>query len=216
MRAMFAAACAALMFSCFSTAVAPAQTASTAAYGSNVLHNGDAEAGFGATDATKSVKPEGWQTTGDFTVVEYDAKGEFADHSTPGSTTGGLNYFAGGNAPLSTATQTVSLAAIATDIDAGRVAYDLSAKLGGYGSRDDNAAVTVAFLAANGASLVQVEIGPVKADERLYNTAFVNHDTAGAVPKGARSAVVSIVLTRAGDGYNHAFADNVSLVLTRE
>lgn len=188
--------------------------AQTPALGTNLLVNGDAEANFGSSDATRTVKPSGWETTGDLTVVRYGAKGDFPDGSTPGSTNGELEFFAGGNAAVSTATQTVSLASFATQIDSGDVKYELSGKLGGFGTLDDAGAVGVTFLDGSGKTLASDGIGPVNAQQRLLNTAFLNEQTAGAVPKGARSAIVKIVLTRAGsNGYNHGFADLVSLVL---
>lgn len=195
-------------------APAVAQTSAAPSLGANLLVNGDAEANFGSTDATRTVKPSGWETTGDFTVVQYGAKGDFPDNSTPGSTNGELEFFAGGNAAVSTATQTVSLAPLATQIDTGTIKFELSGKLGGFGAIDDTAQVGVTFLGASGKTLAADGIGPVNAQQRLLNTAFLNEQTGGAVPKGARSAIVKIVLTRAGsDGYNHGFADLVSLVL---
>jgi hypothetical protein len=185
----------------------------TPPFGTNLLVNGDAEANFGAKDATRIVKASAWQTTGDFTVVQYGARGEFPDNATPGSTGGELEFFAGGNVALSTASQDVALQPFARQIDAGSVKYELSGKLGGWGAREDNAAVDVTFRDAAGKSLGTGSIGPVGAAQRLFNTALINERTAGPVPAGARTATVKIVLQRVGDGYNHAYADAVALVL---
>ena len=203
-----------LFLACSSAAAVRAQDQAPA-YGANLLQNGDAEQDFGASDASKVVKPSGWEATDQFSVVQYGAKGEFPDHSAPGTIGGELNFFAGGMAPVSTATQKISLAPFSAAIDAGGVRYTLSGKLGGYGSREDNAAVSVTFADAGGAPLGSATIGPATAAQRLYNTAFLNLEQSGDVPKGARSATVKIVLTRVGDGYNHAFADVVSLVLAK-
>ena len=74
----------------------------------------------------------------------------------------------------------------ATQIDAGDLKYDLA------GSSAEGRRSTI----------------------RLLHTAFSNQQAGRSVPKGARSAVVKIVRTRAGsDGYNHGFADVTSLVL---
>ncbi|MBV8284983.1 MAG: hypothetical protein JO175_10080, partial [Candidatus Eremiobacteraeota bacterium] len=104
---------------CVSAPPARAQT-DAAPYGTNLITNGDAESDFGADDASTVVKPTGWTTTGAFSVVRYGAKGDFPDISTPGSGGGEQNFFAGGNAAVSTATQTISLTPFATEIDAGR------------------------------------------------------------------------------------------------
>lgn len=198
----------------FALSVPAAAQTPAPSLGSNLLVNGDAEANFGSTDATRVVKPSGWETTGDFSVVQYGANGDFPDASTPGSTNGELEFFAGGNAPVSTAVQTVSLAPFAAQIDGGKIEYALSGKLGGFGAVDDGAAVSLTFLDGSGKTLASDGIGPVNAQQRLLNTAFLNEQAGGSVPKGARSAIVKIVLTRAGsDGYNHGFADVVSLVL---
>jgi|SRR5579862_2069649 len=192
---------------------ASAQTPSLA-YETNLIQNGDAESDFGADDATSTVKPTEWITSGAFSAVKYGAKGEFPDASTPGSTGGELNFFAGGNAPVSTATQRISLAKFADDIDAGRVHYRLAGKLGGWGSLEDSAKVSVSFEDASNKVLDTGTIGPVGAGQRLLNTAFVFQEQSGNVPAGARSSLVTIVFTRKGDGYNHGFADQLSLSLT--
>lgn len=205
---------ASFLFGLVSSPIARAQSDSTS-YGTNLITNGDAENDFGANDAVSVVKPTGWTTTGAFSVVRYGAKGDFPDDSTQGSVNGGQNFFAGGDAAVSTASQTVSLAPYAADIDAGRVTYALSAKLGGWGSLQDRASVTVTFKDAQGAALGTATIGPVEAQERLLNTALVAEQQSGSVPAKTRTAAVDIVLKRAGSsGYNHAFADSVSLILS--
>ena len=184
-------------------------------YGSNLLENGNADENFGSADGKTIVKPTGWETTGTFTVVKFGAPGEFPDTSTPGATGGELNFFSGGTDAVSTATQKVNLAAYASDIDAGAVTYDLSGRLGGYGSSEDNAAVSVSFLSASGATLGTATIGPVGAGQRLFNTAFIPVDTSGSVPSGTHTAVVVVTMTRAGTGYNHATAGQLALLLQK-
>lgn len=186
------------------------------AFGVNLLSNGDAEENFGASDATKIVKPTNWQTTGSFSVVAYGAKGEFPDIATPGTANRGMNFFDGGDAAVSTASQDVALDWCRADVDSGGVTYKLSGWLGGWGQLKDAAEVDVAFKDASGKVLAQDKIGPVDPARRLFNTVFVEDDVSGSVPKGAATATVTIVLRRDGaSGSNHAFADNVSLELTK-
>src|SRR5579862_5299171 len=113
---------------CAAVALLPVRNAladAGAAYGVNLLQNGDAEENFGAADASKIVKPSDWDTTGDFTVVQYGAKGEFPDISTPGTANKGMNLFEGGNAAISTASQEVELGWCGQDVDASSVHYTL-------------------------------------------------------------------------------------------
>ena len=184
-------------------------------YGTNLVVNGNAEAGPGATGSSEVMKPPGWTTTGQFTAVKYGAAGGFPDKTSAGPTDRGANFFAGGNAPVSTATQTISLAAGAADIDKGSVTYVLSAWLGGYSSQDDNAKVTLIFKGAAGASIAQTQLGPVLATERKGVTGFFPRKTSDSVPKGARSATITLTMTRAVGTYNDGEADDVSLILTK-
>jgi len=184
-------------------------------YGTNLVVNGNAEAGPGAPSSSGVMKPPGWTTTGQFTAVKYGAAGGFPDKTSPGPTDRGANFFAGGNAPVSTATQTISLAAGAADIDKGSVTYVFSAWLGGYSSQDDNAKVTLILKGADGASIAQTQLGPVLATERKGVAGFFARKTSDAVPKGARSATITLTMTRAEGTYNDGEADDVSLILTK-
>jgi hypothetical protein len=184
-------------------------------YGTNLVVNGNAEAGPGAPSNSGVMKPPGWTTTGEFTAVKYGASGGFPDMTSPGPSDRGANFFAGGNVPVSTATQTISLAAGAADIDKGTVTYVFSAWLGGYSSQDDNAKVALIFKGADGASIAQTQLGPVLAKERKSVTGFLLKNVSGAVPKGARSATITLTMTRVEGTYNDGEADDVSLVLTK-
>src|ERR1700682_418168 len=109
-------------------------------YGENLIKNGGAEAIPGFSPVP------GWNITGAFTVVAYGASGGFPGPSpspgTPGppdqGTPSNKNFFAGGNASISTATQEIDLTANAADINAGNVSYDLSGWLGGFSTDGDN------------------------------------------------------------------------------
>jgi hypothetical protein len=208
-----AAAVAMLSIGVLATAAVQAQAAAT--YGVNLVVNGGAEADVGAPDASHVVKPTGWITTGQFTPVQYGAPGGFPDKTSPGPSDRGKNDFEGGNAPQSTAKQTISLASEAADIRTGAVHYVLSAWLGGYASQDDNAIVTLSFRDAHGASLGTVSLGPVTPAQRSSVTGLLRRANSGVVPKGASAAVVTIVLTRVDGEYNDGAADDVSLVLKK-
>jgi hypothetical protein len=184
-------------------------------FGTNLVINGDAESDVGAPDNDHIVKPTGWQTTGQFTAVQYGASGGFPDKSTTGPANRGLNLFEGGNVPKSTAQQTIALGALSADIDAGAVSYNFSAWIGGWENQGDNAVVSVLFRNASGTTLATSTLGPVSETQRP-GTSLVQRSHQGAVPKGTRSALVSIVITRLVGTYNDGSVDNVVLMLNKK
>jgi hypothetical protein len=187
-----------------------------AKYGVNLVVNGNAESELGAPNSSTVVKPSGWKTTGQFTAVRYGASGGFPDATSPGPPSRGKSDFEGGNVPKSTASQTISLKAYAAAIDAGTVGWNFSAWLGGYEGQGDYAVVSVAFADAAGKAISIVSLGPVTPAERKNVTGLLGVSRIGDVPKGTRSAVVSVVLTRVDGLYNDGSVDNVSLVLTKK
>jgi hypothetical protein len=194
---------------------ASAVLAAPGPYDVNLVVNGNAETGVGASGPSRVVKPPGWKTTGQFTLVKYGASGGFPDKNSPGPKQRGLNFFAGGNVARSTGTQTIDLSAAAADIDAGSVSYAFSAWLGGFSSQRDNAKATVAFAGADGGALGSATLGPVTTAERQGATGLLLRQRSGAVPTGARSASVTLVSTRFEGSYNDGYIDNVSLVLKK-
>ncbi len=184
-------------------------------YAVNLVVNGDAESDTGAPNSTTIVPPKGWVTTGQVTAVKYGASGGYPDATSPGPKERGRNFFSGGNVEKSTATQSIDLAAAAADVDAGTVTYAFSAWLGGYSTQDDNTVATVTFADANGTSLGAAKLGPVMPADRKAITGLLSRKQSGAVPKGARSAVVTLVMTRLEGTANDGYADNVSLVLAK-
>jgi hypothetical protein len=184
-------------------------------YGTNLVLNGDAEAGPGAPDSSKIVDPVDWSTSGQFTAVQYGASGGFPDKTDPGPADRGKNLFEGGNVAKSTAQQTVSFAPARADIDSGNVKYTLSAWIGGYSTQEDSATVMLTFRDAKGASLGSTTLGPVSAAQRNSKTGLLLRSHSDTVPKGAVEGLVTITITRATGTYNDGSVDDVSLVLTK-
>jgi len=214
-RAAFVAVAIATVGACVFTARAtPAMAGAT--YGVNLVVNGGGEANVGAPDSGHVVKPTGWITTGQFTAVQYGAAGGFPDKTSPGPAIRGKNDFEGGNVALSTAKQTISLASESSAINMGSVRFAFVAWLGGFASQSDNAVATLSFQNANGAALGGATLGPVTPAQRGNITGLLHRLKSGVVPKGASSAVITIVLTRTDGTYNDGAADNVSLVLTKD
>jgi len=182
--------------------------------GGNLIVNGDAEAGAGAASNSEVVAPPGWTVTGQFTAVQYGASGGFPDKSSPGPADRGANFFAGGNAPLSTASQTVSLADERAEVAAGKASFHLDGWLGGYGNQGDSAQVTVVFKSATGRSLgAPATLGPVTPAERQNQTGLFHRQTSGPIPAGAAAALVTVTLTRLEGAYNDGSVDDLSLVV---
>jgi hypothetical protein len=160
-----------------------------------------------------------WTSTPNFTEHAYDPSGAFPSTTVSDGIGGGAQFFAGGPQntanDVETASQVISIADAATEIDMGTASATVSADLGGYATQDDNAAVTATFLDGGGAALRDVTIGPVMAADRGSATTMVARTATAAVPTGARSVRVTIKMTKLSGAYNDGYADNVSLALSQ-
>ncbi len=189
-------------------------TSRTAASPANLLVNGNAEAGPGATD-NSTVDVPGWtRTAGAFTAVAYGSPG--SPTAADGPPDAGRNFFAGGSGTsVSSAEQTVDVSGSAAAIDAGRGRVTLAAWLGGWAGQADSARVDAQFLGTSGAPIGSVSIGPVTASQRNSQTKLLPVGSGSvAVPVGTRKIRVVITATRAEGVYNDGYADSLSLVLT--
>ena len=183
-----------------------------AAYGVNLIVNGNAEAGAASTTGAPVAAPP-WTVSSAFTVVPYGAPG--FPTSSQGPPDGMNQFFAGGNADTSTATQDIDVSDKAADIDAGKVVCDFSAWLGGMADQDDNAVMTVIFNAANLTQISNAAIGPVTAADRSSQTKLLLRFSSVVVPANTRSIRVSLAMQRVftGGNFNDGYADSLSLVL---
>jgi hypothetical protein len=197
-------------------ATTASQAVAASVFKTNLIVNGDAESTAGAANPSAVVKPSGWATTGEFTAVQYGASGGFPDKTDPGPTDRGKNFFAGGNAPLSTATQTIDVSSGSADIDTSTVTYKFSTWIGGYASQDDNTKITVEFLDASGSVLAKAAVGPMLAAARKNATGLFEKDAAGTVPAKTHSVRVTITLTRVTGAYNDGSADDLSLIFSKK
>ena len=183
--------------------------------GANLLVNGNAEAGtFSATGAAVFVP--GWTTSSAFTVVDYKPAGDssgFPKITDPGPGDRGHQFFAGGNAATSTATQTIDVSANAAAIDTGNAVIDLSGWLGGFGTDGDNALVSVAFF--NGGTNLGGggSIGPVLNTDRGNVTALLFRSQTIPVLPNTRQLVVTLTMNRSANTFNDGYADRLSLIL---
>ncbi len=192
-----------------------ASEARAASYGVNLLVNGNAESGVAGTGGPVASIP-GWRVSGSATVVKYGSSGGFPTSNDPGPSDRASAFFAGGSSPSGTLDQNIDVSANAADIDAGKVACDVAAWLGGYLSDGDNAEFDVLFFDGTGKDLLSVTLGPVTTGDRGGKTEFLNKVQTVSVPVGTRTIVASLQITRDpnnGGSYNDGYADSLSVVL---
>ena len=190
----------------------------------NLVVNGNAETGTGSSDSSTTAPAPipGWTTTPNMTEHTYDPAGSaaFPDVNASATIGGGNQFFAGGpdnvtDNTVETATQNVDVAVAATEIDAGTLTATLSADLGGFSTQGDDAAVTATFLSSAGGQLGTLTIGPVTAADRNNTTQLLPRSASDTVPPGTRTVRVVLTATKTDGAYNDAYADNLSLMLTR-
>jgi hypothetical protein len=183
-------------------------------FGTNLVVNGNAEAGPGATGTDTVSNIPGWTPSGNFTVHQYGDT-NYLTATDPGPDDRGQNFFAGGPGnSSSSASQMIDVSAGASTIDTGSVSFSLSAYLGGWQDQRDNAVLTATFLDGHGATLGTSSIGPVTASDRNSARGLLSRGSTGTLPAGTRSVQLVLQMTRLDGSYDDGYADDVSLVLT--
>jgi len=168
--------------------------------GSNLIVNGDAEAGT-----------TGWA---DFAGVSALATAAYAPpvFLYPDAPHGS-QLFTGGAGGLAAGWQTVDVSDTAAAIDAGRISFNLAGYLGGVGDQEDNPLLYVSFLDAAGAEIGHTELGPIFIDLRDYLTVLGGFQTNGWLPGGTRSIQFSLSMDAPDGDSSGAYADNLSFTL---
>ncbi|GAA1989033.1 hypothetical protein GCM10009738_81440 [Kitasatospora viridis] len=188
------------------------QSAGAATQSANLLLNGSAETSQCSPGGWEETTVPGWQLTSGDPVINCYNSTNGANTTTPGSPTKGKAYFQGGSRGSSEMTQTTDVSSAASAIDAGGVHATVSGWLGGVGSYNDAAAVTVTFRGASGNSLGTAGIAPVLAAARGNTTEFLQRSTTAALPAGTRSITTAVDFTMTGT-QNDGMADDLSLTL---
>ena len=212
-----------LAWSCSSSGSSPAVPSiaphgeSTAASGTNLLINGDAEMGDATLTGYDSVTIPGWLEKGLPTVVAYGVKG-FPSRHTPGAGDG-KNFFTGGPFGSSTLTQIVDVSSAAKAIDGGGVIGVLSGLLGGNTTSPDSAQVVATYRNASGTALGRLSIGPVTKAQRHDATEFLRETASHSVPRTTRSIAVTVSFTQyekfyEGQSLDNGYADDLALALS--
>jgi len=201
----------------------------TLGFGKNIVFNGDAEYDHGFTNHGFDQAVSGWEEfrDADFinetssrsggqtaTILQYGTSGGFPDAGDPGPANRGENFFsAGAGSSTSEMFQQIDVSAMAAQIDAGQIDFDLSGYLGGFSSQNDRAEFFARFLDENGDEITSTTLGTVTDSDRGDQTGLLFRDEDGTLAAGTRT--VELVLTTIG---NDGYADNLSLELdwTRE
>lgn len=190
-------------------------TVPEAALDVNLVANGDAEGdrGFDSSELDQAIS--GWLDPGPngFTVVRYGSPAGFPD---AGADSRGLNFFCAGASEASTLAQMIDLGPLREKIQAGRVRYTLSARLGGFEAQEDSIEVIAAFYGDGGQEVGRATIPAVTASDRDGKTGLILRTVTGHVDASATRVEVRIKGTRTEGTSSDGYADDVSLVLTDE
>jgi uncharacterized protein (TIGR03437 family) len=191
-----------------------ANTPAQALYGPNLIVNGNAEMPNGETPERGGLDVPGWVRSADFTTERYDYDGDLGPTDPGPPDRGAIYFWGGGSNALSSATQDIDISAAAADIDAGKVAYNFTAWLGGYADQNDNMTVTIEFRNWAGTSYGVITLPAFSASARNSVTQLMKRTGTGGVPAGARYARITLTSRRTDGSDNDGLADSLSLVLT--
>ena len=195
-------------------------------FGTNLIFNGDAESNTGTNvylirDDNQNIDRgiAWWFDAAPITLGHYGTRAIFPTAASPGPTNRGNSFFLGGALPGATGTwstnilQRIEVTSLAGHIDDPGVDYALSGFLGGAGTNEASALLTVRFLDVGGVQLGTNSIGPVTVADRLSITGLLERSTNGTLPELTRF-IEFILSTRSPTPTNDASADNLSFVLT--
>lgn len=167
-------------------------------FGSNLVVNGDAEAGTANWLAYDSYSP----------IQSVSYGNNWVKPSEPGPGTRGSKMFTGTGA-YAVAYQMLNLGGPSTQA----LNYSLSGWLGGWAAQGDNALFYVSFLGDDGSEIGNASIGPVTPAERRNTTGLWYRETLGLLPVGTSSLGFWLSMERQGGGDNDGYADNLAFVL---
>ncbi|RMI34945.1 alkaline phosphatase family protein [Nocardia stercoris] len=195
------------------TAVTPA-LGHAATTSPNLVVDGDAESVVQCSPkGLDGMTLPGWNIgNGEPNAVCYGQSG-WPSSSSPGPSNRGQKFFTGGGTGNSELDQTIDISAAGAAIDQGGISYDLSGWLGGYGAQLDRVGLSVAFLNSAGTQLGSASITPVNSFDRGFQTGLLYRDTTGNIPKGTRTARVSLNFIWTDGDTTDGYADNISLTI---
>jgi hypothetical protein len=182
------------------TALLAAACSSQAAvvYGSNLVVNGDAEAGV-----------SGWTGYAGYDMIQSVPYGaNWVLPTQPGPADRGAGMFAG-SGQYAVAYQTLDFGSAVAQA----TSYSLSGWLGGWAAQDDNALFYVQFLDELDQEVGGATLGPVTAEDRANQTGLQYRAEDGYLPVGTRKLSFWLSMERLVSADNDGYADNLSFVL---
>jgi hypothetical protein len=190
----------------------------TASLNENLVVNGDFEAGIGESAATyRAASVPGWTTKSTMMAVAYGAPGFPSRAQSPAG--GGNNFLSGIQLPPINAVfsmqafQTIDVSSLAADIDGGRLRWDLSVDLGGYGSDRDLGTLRVSCLGADGSRLQYADATGPTTFERFDATGFKTRNMGNIVAPGTRFLELWLYVRHQDGDVGDAYFNNISLKL---
>jgi hypothetical protein len=185
-----------------------------AAFGQNLVFNGDAEYNRGFDSNSTQQYAAGWDDPGPggITLVNYLAGDGFPSPTDPGPPDRGANFFSGGLNAVSTMTQRIDVSTLSDFIDANGVDFSLSAWLGGFSSQNDRATVIAHFRDETNSEISVAQLAEVTASQRGNVTKLLFREQLGDLPSLTRYIEIELTAFRA-TGENDGYADNISLIL---
>ena len=167
-------------------------------YGSNLVVNGDAEAGMTGWSGYAGYSP--------FQSVEYGSS--WVLPTQPGPVDRGSRMFAG-LGQYAVGVQTLDFGMTTAQA----LSYSLSGWLGGWSDQGDNALFYVQFLDSSDSEIGNAALGPVTPQDRNGQTGLLFRETDGFVPTGTRKLSFWLSMERLVAGDNDGYADNLSFVV---
>jgi hypothetical protein len=167
-------------------------------YGSNLVVNGDAEAGTAGWSVYDSYSP----------IQAVDYGDNWVKPSEPGPTDRGSQMFTG-TGGMAVGYQMLELGGATTQA----LGYTLSGWLGGWAAQGDNALFYVSFLGEDGMEIGSAAIGPVYPADRGNTTGLWYQQALGLLPVGTAALGFWLSMERQGGGDNDGYADNLAFVL---
>lgn len=168
----------------------------------NLIANGDAEAGT-----------TGWAAFDGVAALQTQRYADLPEVFLYPDAPHGESLFTGSTGGLAAGWQLVQVADLASTIDAGHVGFRLAAYLGGVGNQEDNTLLYVSFLDATGLEIAHTELGPVYLDLRDYLTVLGGFRTEGVLPGGTRTIQFSLSMDAPDGDSRGAFADKLDFRL---
>ena len=176
MRRMWAAG--AVVLACLALGGTAVEVAAATPLGDNISVDSGAEAARAGTGGKVAIP--GWKTSSLMTAVRYGAPG-FPTRAQARKVQGESNvFYCGGATEESTARQKISISGRNSQIDAGKLALDLSVRIGSTTNDGDSGIMIIRFL--NGAGGL---IGTFQTDTVVTNSGLLPRIKAsGGVPPG--------------------------------